>query len=87
MMRAPIVLRIDTAPLDAALASLSEVAQTSSEVVQRFLDGLDSASQLVGLDSDDVLATGAGDLWVVFQPSDLLVEFLLAARAGECNGL
>lgn len=82
-----IVLGCDPSPLEAALNSLSEIAELSPEIVQRFFCRLDSASQLVRIDSDDVLASGASNLRVVLQPSDLFVEFLSAAGAGECHGV
>lgn len=80
-------IEVDSSQMIAAINSLSEVAKTSREVVQRFLDGLDSLSHLVCVYSDVVVAPRAGESRIVLQPSDLLVEFLLAARAGECNGV
>ncbi|NNM70191.1 MAG: hypothetical protein HKM00_09570 [Gallionella sp.] len=82
-----IILTCDTALIDEALDLLSDIAQTSHEVVQGFLGGLDSLSQLVRLDSDNASTPGAGEFRVVLQPSDLLVEFLTAARAGQNDGL
>lgn len=82
-----IQFRCDSRPLEEALASLAKVAERSREIVQRFLDSLDSESQLVRLDSDGALTPRAGEYWIVFQPSDLLVEFLAAARTGERDGV
>lgn len=87
MNSAKITIQADAAPLLAAMQLLAEFAQHSREVVQGFLGGLDSLSQLVRLDSDNASTPGAGECWVVFQPSDLLVEFLLATGTGECDVL
>lgn len=77
-----LVLHADSKPLTAALNLLAKVAQSSGEVVQRFLNSLDSTAQLVRVDVDAVSAAGTWNGRIVFQPSDLLVEFLSAARAG-----
>lgn len=83
MSNPTIILKCDTALIDEALDLLSDIAQTSHEVVQGFLGGLNSLSQLVRIDRDRSTAARAGEHWVVFQPSDLLVEFLLATGTGE----
>lgn len=80
-------ISMDTASMDAALASLAELAQTRRKVVQAFLDGIDSASQLCRVDLDGLSAPFAGEMRVALQPSDLLRDFLLAARTGEADGL
>lgn len=59
MATAELSISMDVAPMDAAIASLSEFAQTRREVVQAFLDGLDSASQLCRIDLDGLPATWA----------------------------
>ncbi len=82
-----VVLLCDTEAFEAALASLTEIAKASPQIIQRFLDGLDSASQLVRVDSDAALAARASERWIKLQPSDLLIEFLATCGAGECNGL
>jgi hypothetical protein len=82
MKNLSVTLHADYVPLTAALDLLSEVAQGSGEVVQRFLDSLDSTSKLFRVDCDVVPAAGAGEYRIVFQPSDLIVEFLSTARAG-----
>lgn len=70
-------------PLKDALLSLENISKTSPEIFHRFFCGLDSLSQLVRIDRDRSTAARAGEHWVVFQPSDLLVEFLLATGTGE----
>lgn len=82
MKNLELTLHTDITPLTAALDLLAEVAQGSGEVVQRFLDGLDSTAQLVRIDVDVGPAAWTRNDRIVFQPSDLLVEFLAAARAG-----
>lgn len=82
MKNKSLALHADSKPLTAALNLLAEVAQSSGEVVQRFLNSLDSTAQLVRVDVDAFSAAGAWNGRIVFQPSDLLVEFLSAARAG-----
>lgn len=76
-------LECDSAPFQAAVASLAELGKTSREVVQGFLGGLDSLAQLVRIDEDVVSAAGALECRIVLQPSDLFVEFLSAAGTGE----
>jgi hypothetical protein len=68
----------DTRPLEVALASLSDLANGFDEVVNRFLGGLDSHAQLVRVDEDVGAATGANEVRITLQPSDLLCDFLAA---------
>ena len=79
-------IHCDLDALDAALQSLSELAEHRTEVVQRFLDGIDSFSELVRIDAESLPALGAGQLRIALQPSDRLVEFLAAVRAGKFDG-
>lgn len=79
----PVNLQCDSEPLKAALESLAELAEFSGEVVQCFLDGLDSSAQLFRVDCEGFSASGTSELRIAFQPSDLLVEFLAAMRAGN----
>jgi hypothetical protein len=72
-------LQCDAEPLKAALHSLAELAELSGEVVQCFLDGLDSSAQLFRIDCEGFSGSETSELRITFQPSDLLVEFL----AGE----
>jgi hypothetical protein len=78
-----IKIQCDDRPFQAAMRSLKELRQSSPELVERFLDGIDSSSQLVCIDTDGSAAAATGDLWVTFQPSNLLLDFLAAARTGE----
>lgn len=80
---AEIKLGADTAPLQAALASLEAVFKTSPEICQHFLGGLNTFVELCRVDGEGGAAAGAGDIRVIFQPSDRLRDFLLAARAGD----
>lgn len=74
----------DSSAIDAAIA---ELAKTRQGLVQTFLDGVDVSTQLVRVDCDKRFAATAGECRILLQPSDLLVEFLLASRAGERDGL
>ena len=76
-------IQCDDQPLQAAIRSLEALRQSSPELVKRFLDGIDSSSQLVCIDTDGSATATAGDLWVTFQPSNLLLDFLAAVRAGK----
>lgn len=86
MSTSDLVIHVDAAPLKEAATLLAEFAQRAPEVVQRFLGGLDGAAQLVRVNGDG-LPAGAGECRVVFEPSDLFVEFLAAGRASERDGL
>jgi hypothetical protein len=76
-------LQCDAELLKAALHSLAELAELPGEVVQCFLDGLDPSAQLFRIDCEGFSASGTSELRIAFQPSDLLVEFLAAMRAGN----
>ena len=76
-----------TAPLLAALSQLSELAKALPEVVQGFLDGLLDLSELVRVNRDGGTAGPAGELRILFEPSDLLRDFLAATRAGNVDGV
>ncbi len=80
-------LGCDTGPFDAAIASLEHVLELAPQVVDRFLSGLDCASQLCRIDAGDGLALGAGEFRIVLQPSDLLRDFLAASLARNVDGL
>lgn len=71
----------DSLPLEAALASLTDLANGSDEVVNRFLSGLDSQAQLVRVDGDVVTGSSANEVRVILQPSDLLCNFLATHAA------
>lgn len=86
-MRNAVTIHCDAAPFEAALASLSELAERSPELVRRFLDGVDPSTQLVRIETEDMTAPRAGECRTVLHPSDLLAEFLAAARTGDVDGL
>ncbi len=86
MASATMTLQVDAGPLCAAIASLSEVADRSPQVVQSFLDSIDSSAQLVRFDGDLRSAARAGNQGIVLEPSDFLLDFLSAFRAGEFDG-
>ena len=80
---AEIKLGADTAPLQAALASLEAVFKTAPEICQHFLGGLNSLVELCRVYGEGGTAAGTGDIRVIFQPSDRLRDFLLAVGAGD----
>ena len=84
-MKSDVTIHCNADMLNEALGLLSDLAKRSTEAVQLFLNGLDDRSQLVRVDSDGFGALGASHTLIVFHPSDLLVEFLLAYGAGECD--
>lgn len=77
------VLRLEcnSAPLMTALASLEELAAVFPEIVKSFLDGLHSGSELCRVDVNKSAAAVAGDVGIVFEPSDRLAIFVAALRA------
>lgn len=79
---AEIMLGADTAPLQAALSSLEAVFKTSPEICQHFLGGLNTFVELCRVDGEGCAAAAAGDIRIIFQPSDRLRDFLLAVGAG-----
>lgn len=81
-MSATLNIRCNATPFDVALDELTALFHRSPEAVERFLQRIDCQSQLVRIDFDAGSAMRAGDCWIVFQPSDLLAEFLAASRTG-----
>ncbi|HEX7720144.1 MAG TPA: hypothetical protein VF389_10080 [Woeseiaceae bacterium] len=82
-----ITLRCNAAPIEAAMASLVELSKRAPELVLAFLNGVDSATELVRIEPDELSAPRAGECLTVLYPSDELAEFLAAARTGEVDGL
>lgn len=82
-----LTMRCNAAPLLGALDSLAELAERSPQIVQGFLDRVGDTSQLARFDLDLRPAAATGDCRVALEPTDLLREFLLAARAGEIDGV
>jgi hypothetical protein len=77
------VVALNSEPFRLAIASLEHAFQFSPEVVQRFLSGIDSASQLVCIHSGHSSASGAGEVRVSLEPTDLLADFLATFSAGN----
>lgn len=80
-------LRIDSdlAPLESAIRELLAIAELDPDAVCAFTQELEGADdierQLFRVNSEQRAAVGAGDIRVVFEPSERLAEFLAAARA------
>lgn len=76
-------LGADTAPLQAALASLEAVFKTTPEFSQNFLDDRNIFVEDYRIDGACGAARGAGDIRIIFQPTDHLCDLLLATGAGD----
>lgn len=84
-------LAADMSAFDAAMADINRLSQLPLErLPQRFLDVVqllfnspDAINELFCLKVDDAATAGAGHLLVRFYPSDLLVDALAAAGAGN----
>lgn len=74
-------------PLNIAIGLLSHVAKTSPEVVLRFLNGLESGSDLVRVENIYFAAPGASHSLLILYPSKLLLDFFAALLAGDCDDL
>lgn len=86
MAATSLTLRCNAAPIEAAMASLADLAERSPELVHGFLDGIDAATQLVRVEIDVLSAAGAGECRTVLHPSNALAELLAAAGAGDVDG-
>lgn len=84
-MRTPLTIELlgDSAPFDAAIASLKHFLKISPQIVKRFLDGIDDAAQLLRIDSDSAPACWTNQLRITFRPSDIFCNFLAACVAGD----
>jgi len=84
----PLCIRIhcDPVPFQSALAELLEqLADVPREVVERFAGRFDALAQHVRIDQDQSGAAGAGDVRIVLQPADALLELVAALRAGQLD--
>ena len=75
--------------LDEGLTFLASArfAPLPAELAQRVAEAVQRPSQLVALHVDGPVASGASQLRVVFQPSQLLLELVATLRALEVDGL
>ena len=76
----------DPEPALRAIDSLAELAKRSPQAVAGFLESVGDDAQLVRIDPDRRFAPRADEARFVFEPSDLLRDFLAAARAGDVDG-
>lgn len=83
MSACPLRLTLDTGASDPAARSLANFAQRSPEIVERFLDSLDSFEELFRVHVDDRSAPRTGELRIVLEPTDRLVNFLATSGAGD----
>jgi hypothetical protein len=66
-----------------AIKLLEKIAESRTEVVKRFLSGIETLNQLARIDLDDCAALAAGQVRIIFKPSDRLRDFLAACAAGD----
>lgn len=82
-----LTISADMSEFSAALELLKQRLELAPEVVERFLNGVDSLSQLCSVDAGDSPAAGAGELRIMLQPSDCFREFLAATSTGNVDGV
>jgi len=81
--KAHCTVTLNSEPIKSALRSLEHIFELAPEVVQGFLNGIDSLSQLVRIHRDDRPTGGAGEVRISLEPADLLADFLAAFPAGN----
>jgi hypothetical protein len=77
-----ITITADAQPLLNALQSLSEFPL---EVIERFIGAVEAGSQPACVDVNRLSATGAGDVRIIFKPSNFLLEFMATAGTRESD--
>ena len=84
-----IKISVDTAPFDAAVASLDELSHLAPGLFRAFFDSVDDFSQFGRLEQIHDPTAGAGDCRLLLQPTDRFRNFLAAAAAGNicCHGI
>lgn len=83
-------LSVDQSQFSEALEELKSYVQspqTSPKIIDRILSGLNSFGEFVSIDVDRSSATGAGDLRVLFKPSDSFRELLSTLRASKLQAM
>ena len=78
-----LVLQSDAGPLLDALNQVRASLEPLHEVRDGLLDLCEFPSELVRLEADSLAASGAGQVFIRFQPSDRLLSLLAAVRAGD----
>lgn len=83
----PIHIDSDLAPLEAAMLALQRLADSDPDAVRAFFEELEASGdverQLLRIDGEQRTTDGAGYVRIVFEPSERLAEFLVAARANN----
>lgn len=86
-MMATATLTVSLSPeIGACVSVLADLAQRSLQVRDALVGRLESSAQPGSLDLDLLVAARASDGLVVLEPSELLLELVRAARAGELDG-
>lgn len=81
-------IETDASPLQATLGELLEqAADLPLEIRNGLVRRFESIAQTFRVDLDNSAAAGAGNLRVVLQPSDALLELVGALRAGQFDFL
>lgn len=81
-----LTLQLDTRAVQAAVSALGDLAKTRAEVVQEFLRTEDSLFDLRQIHADGLSAC-AGEVRLRLEPTDRLLRFLAACRAGNVDGV
>lgn len=84
-------LLVDTSSLDAAMDELKTYLDSPSnaflKIIEGFLGGINSLSEIVSFNTDNSPTSSAGDVRVLLEPSDSFGELLAALRASELHGM
>lgn len=76
-----VTIHADTSEIDATLNELSELAEFFPEAVKGLVDTPAGISKAICIDLDTGPAPAAGDLRILFKPSDFLLGRVAALRA------
>ena len=85
MSTMPLKITCDASEFNRAIQTVNRLGEFSPEVVNLFLNGIESVSELVSLNCDDGSATGTRQIRILFQPSDSLRDLVAALRARHGN--
>jgi len=81
-----IAIQCDAAPAEEVVRSLLEhLADFPLEILDRFVRRFDAIAQPFCVDVDQLAAAGTGNVRIVLQPSQLLLELVGALWAGELD--
>ena len=84
-MNKNISIALDACEVERALTRLSLELESRFDLVQAFLEPLDSIPELFSIDLEQVAAGGAIHLRARLEPTDFLRELFLAIGAGDVD--